>query len=96
MPTQKPRVALTLDPETVAQLAVLAQGVGKPLSTAVAEVLKEIAPQLADLGRWMKAVKLKDPAAAKEAVRHMMGDQFAEMMLAVQPELFGKSAGRGR
>ena len=90
MPSQKPRIALTLAPELQVALANLAEAVGKPAATVAAELLFEMIPQLEGLTKLAKAAKSGNKAAAKRAMVHMLGDNMAEMMAMQQPELFGK------
>lgn len=90
MPSQKPRLALTLPPELQVALNDLAEAVGKPVSRVTTEILVEMIPQLQGLAKFSRAAKSGNVAAAKRAMVHMLGDNMAEMMAMQQPELFGK------
>jgi predicted DNA-binding protein len=90
MPSQKPRIALTLSPELHTALSGLAEAFGKPMATLATEMLQELIPQLEGLTKVAKAAKSGNKAAAKRAMIHMVGDNMAEMMAMQQPELFGK------
>jgi hypothetical protein len=90
MPSQKPRLALTVPPELQAALDDLGEAVGKPVSKVATELLTEMIPQLHGLAKYARAAKSGNVAAAKRAIVHMLGDNMAEMMAMQQPELFGK------
>lgn len=87
MPSQKPRIALTLPPELQVALTNLAEAVGKPVATVAAELLYEMIPQLEGLTKFTKAAKSGNKAAVKKAMVHMLGDNMAEMMTMHQAEL---------
>jgi len=90
MPSQKPRLALTVSPELQLALANLAEALGKPAATVAAEMLQELIPQFEGLTKFAKAAKSGNKVAAKRAMAHMLGDSMADMMAMQQPELFGK------
>ena len=90
MPSQKPRLALTLPPELDAALTSFAQAVGRPVSSVTVEMLMQLIPQFEGLTKYAHAVKAGNATAAKRAIVHMVGDNMAEMMAMQQPELFGK------
>lgn len=90
MPSQKPRIALTLNDELKAALEDLSDASGRPVSRVVTELLTEMIPQLQGLAKYARAAKSGNVAAAKRAMVHMLGDNMAEMMAMQQPELFGK------
>lgn len=87
MPSQKPRIALTLSPELQVALSNLAEAVGKPAATVAAELLQEMIPQLEGLTKFAKVAKSGNKAAMKRALSHMVGDNMAELMQSHQTEL---------
>ena len=95
MPSQKPRLALTLPPELNKALTEFAEAVGKPISTATVSILMEMVPQLEGLTKIANATKSGNKAAAKRAAVHMFGDAMAEVMAMQQPDMFSKKKGRG-
>jgi hypothetical protein len=88
VPTLKPRVALTLPESTRAAVRELAEAAGKPEATVIAELLSEMAPQLRDLAKLLRAAKEGRRAAARAALRDLVGSSMAEMMAASNPDLF--------
>lgn len=96
MPTQKPRIAVTLDPKADRALDNLAEAMGKPKATIVSELLLEMVPQLEGLAKISRAAKAGNKAAAKRALRHLMGDAFAEAVALTQPDLYPPAAKRTR
>ena len=88
MPSQKPRLALTLEGELQVAINDLAEAVGKPASRVVVELLTELIPQLQGLAKLHRAAKTGNKAAAKRALVHMVGDNMAEMMAMSQPDMF--------
>jgi predicted DNA-binding protein len=94
MPSKKPRLALTLPPETRDAIRDLAEATGKPEATVVAELLGEMVPQLHDLAKLTRAAKTGSKRAAQAALRDLMGNAMAEIMTEAQPELFGAKGKR--
>jgi DNA-binding GntR family transcriptional regulator len=94
MPTLKPRLALTLPPETRAAVRDLADASGKAESTVVSELLAEMVPTLHDLAKLLRAAKSGKKAAAKAALRDLMGNAMAEVLTEIQPDLLTKGKGR--
>jgi predicted DNA-binding protein len=87
MPSQKPRIALTLAPELQVALFNLAEAVGKPAATVASELLFEMIPQLEGLTKFAKVAKSGNKAAMKRALSHMVGDNMAELLHSHQAEL---------
>jgi hypothetical protein len=87
MPSQKPRLALTLPPELQVALSNFAEAVGKPVSAITVEMLVELIPQFEGLTKVAIAAKSGNKAAVKKALVHMVGDNMAEMMAMQQREL---------
>lgn len=94
MPSTRPRMALTLSPELHATIHDLADAMGKPAATVVTGLLEEMAPQLEGIAKVARAAKAGNKVAAKRAIQHMLGDAFADVMAATQPDLFGKKGGK--
>jgi hypothetical protein len=93
MPSQRPRVALTLSAETYAAIFDLADAVGKPAATVVAGLLDEMVPQLEGLAKVARATKAGNTAAAKRAMTHMFGDMLAEQLID-QADMFKAKASK--
>lgn len=96
MPSQRPRMALTLPQATIEALEDLGDAIGKPASTIAAEMLTEMAPQLHDMAKMTRFAKQGKKAAAKRVLHHMIGDAAAEMVTASQPPLFADKPARKR
>lgn len=93
MPSQKPRLALTLPEHVREAIDDLADAMGKPASSVVTGLLEEMVPQIQGLAKVVRASKSGNKAAAKRALVHMMGDNFAALVTATQPDMF---KGKGR
>ena len=87
MPSQKPRLALTLEPHVEAAIRDLADALGKPSATVVASLLEEMVEQITSLAAITRASRAGNTAAVKRALRDMVGDTVAELMLATQQPL---------
>lgn len=87
MPSQKPRMALTLTPELAKAIYDMAEAVGKPAATLMVEMLTELIPQLEGITKMSIAAKSGNKAAVKRALVHMVGDNMAELMTMQQREL---------
>ncbi len=94
MPTLKPRLAVIIDDATAAAIDDLADATNKPRATVVAELLAELAPQLHDTARYLRALKAGKTHAARTALRDLVGAAAAEMMEATQPDLLKAPKGR--
>lgn len=88
MPSQKPRVAVTLDPSINAALDAMAEVVGKPKATVIADLLLEMLPQIEGITKIARASRAGNKAAAKRALVHMVGDGMAELIAAQQKDMF--------
>lgn len=88
MPSQKPRLALTLPEDVRAAIDDLSDAMGKPSSAVVTGLLQEMVPQLQGLAKVVRASNAGNKAAAKRALAHMMGDNFAAMATATQADMF--------
>ena len=91
MPSRNPRLFLTLPPDVRAAVDDLADALGKPSSTVVAQLLEEMVPQLQGLAKVARASRSGNRAAAKRALQHMLGEGLAEA-LTDQAEMFKASA----
>jgi hypothetical protein len=87
-------MALTLPDDLSAALGELSEALEKPAATIATELLVEMIPQLIGIAKVARATKAGNKAAAKQAMRHMMGDAMAEIITAQQPELFPAKRGR--
>ena len=88
MPSQKPRIALTMPPELHAAVTGMAAALEKPAATVLVDMLIELIPQLEGITKMALAAKSGNKAAVKLALAHMVGDNMAAMMTMQQPELF--------
>lgn len=88
MPTQKPRIAVTLDAHVRAAVDDLADALQKPASKVVAQLLEEMVPQLEGLAKVARAARSGNKVAAKRALQHMLGDSMAEIITANQADMF--------
>ena len=86
-------MALTLPDDLLQALHDLADALGKPAATVVAEILQDMQPQIVGLEKIARASKAGNQAAAKRALQHLVGDSLAEVVGHQQPELFGKRKG---
>ncbi len=86
------RAALTLPADLRAVLEAFAEASGKPMSTVIVDLLQEMAPQLVALTKIQRQVKAGQHSAAKQTLRHMMGDAMADVIAESQPELFTKKS----
>lgn len=93
MPSQKPRLALTLTPELRDALTALSEALGQPASTLVVEFLVGMIPQFEGITKMTIAAKSGNKAAAKRALVHMVGDQMAGMLAMHTPDMFPKKKG---
>lgn len=87
MPTQKPRISLTLEPHVEAAIRDLADAMGKPAATVVSQLLEEMVEQIQGLAKVARATTSGNRAAMKRALRDMVGDAVADLMTATQQEL---------
>lgn len=81
-------MALTLSDDLRHEIYDLADALGKPASKVVTELLEEMRPQLVGLAKVARAAKAGNRAAAKKALRHMIGDGMADLMAEMQPDMF--------
>lgn len=96
MPTQKPRIALTLEPHVAAAIHDLADAVGKPAATVVAQLLEEMVEQISGLATINRAALAGNRSAVKAALRDMVGDTVAELMTATQGDLLSPKVRKAR
>lgn len=96
MPTQKPRISITLEPHVAAAIHDLADAVGKPAATVVAQLLEEMAQQISDLATINRAALAGNRSAVKAALRNMVGDTVAELMIATQGDLLARKPRKTR
>ncbi len=80
MPNVSPRIAITPSVELKATLEELALVLEKPTATLIVDLLNEMQPQLLDLTKIFRHAKAGKSAAAKRALRHMMGNALAEQL----------------
>lgn len=66
MPSAKPRMVLTLPESTHAALFELAKAMGKPAATIAAEILVDAAPNLRELARIARHLKVSPAGGVAE------------------------------
>jgi len=90
MASKQIRTALTLPDDLREDLSAWAASMDKPMASAIVDLLREMQPQLQALTKMQLQLKSGKISAAKQTLRHMMGDQLAEVIADSQPELFSK------
>ena len=85
-------MALTLPDEVTNAIFDLADALQKPGAKVVTELLQEMVPQLHDLAKLTRLTKAGKSDAAKNVLRHMIGDAAAELATSSQPDLFPKKS----
>jgi hypothetical protein len=85
MPSRKPRLHLTVEPELRAALEDLGAALGKPPATVAVEILRESIPTLQELTKYARAMQAGNKAAAKRAMTHMVGNALAEQLELLLP-----------
>jgi predicted DNA-binding protein len=88
-------MALSLPDDVRDALDDLADATEKPASTLVSELLQEMLPQLEGMAKVARALKAGKHSAAKTAMRHMLGDTLAHLMIEQQPDMFKGKARKG-
>lgn len=94
MATELKRITISMPDEVVAAVEALAQAQGVPQSKAVISVLVEFAPAMLSLAKFMDQMKAGQKSAAKETIRHLMGDSMAELMREQMDLVPAKKAGK--
>lgn len=79
MTTNLRRITITLLPEVDAALLAMAKAEGKPQAKIVSDILVEFAPMMAHLALLHQQIKEGKKVDAKQTVRHMLGDQMANL-----------------
>lgn len=94
MATELKRITISMPDEVAAAVEALAQAQGVPQSKAVISVLVEFAPAMLSLAKFMDQMKAGQKSAAKETIRHLMGDSMAELMREQMDLVPAKKAGK--
>lgn len=81
MPSKKPRIALTVPDDVMVVLKECADLQGKPVSALIVDTLREMLPTFVGLVNVTKAVKANNEEAVRTAVRDMLGDSLATILL---------------
>jgi hypothetical protein len=71
MPTKKPRLMLSVDPELLYDLETLALASRKPVATVATELLHDIRPRMLDIAREISAITMDRKRA------HVIGDRLS-------------------
>ena len=79
MPSTKPRLMLTLPPDLDADLRDLSDAAGKPLSTMVVELLREMQPQFGDLAKILRMAKQGNKRAALRKLSTLATDAAVDL-----------------
>lgn len=80
MATTLKRLTISLPDDVAEAVEALSKAQGIPQSKAIISTLQEFAPTMLALAKFMEQMKAGQKSAAKETIRHMMGDQMAELM----------------
>jgi metal-responsive CopG/Arc/MetJ family transcriptional regulator len=94
MATELKRITISMPDEVASAVEALAQAQGVPQSKAVISVLVEFAPAMLSLAKFMDQMKAGQKSAAKETIRHLMGDSMAELMREQMDLVPAKKAGK--
>jgi hypothetical protein len=82
------RVLLSLQPDLYKVYLQFATAQRKPLAGTITDLLVEMRPQVEALTKIQQQVAAGKTSAAKQTLRHMMGESMAAVVAAAQPELF--------
>lgn len=77
MPTQKPRLSVTLEPESYETLKRAGEVAGVPASRMVAELLESFMPVLREMVAAMEGMERRDPATLARMFSLLGGMQVA-------------------
>jgi hypothetical protein len=90
------RLTISIPDDVAEAVEALAKAQGTPQSKAITSVLQEFAPSMLALAKFMEQMKAGQKTAAKETIRHLMGDSIAQLMREqmelVPPKKTGKKA----
>lgn len=80
MPSNKPRMHLTVERDLREALEDLAAALGKPPATVAVDLLRELMPAMPNLAKYARAIQAGQKGAAQRALQHMVGDAMAEQL----------------
>lgn len=80
MPSNKPRIALTVPDDLMLTLKRLADLQSVPVTSLIVTTLTEMKPQLEGVIKILEAAKSGNLEAQQTALRHMIGDALADLL----------------
>jgi len=80
MTTKMRRIQVCLPDSLAAALADLADAEKKPISKVMVALLSEMEPQIIDLAKYTRCVKMGKMDEAKQALQHLFGNSMAELL----------------
>jgi hypothetical protein len=86
MPTAKPRISVTLEPDEAAVLRRLSLAQGRPVSSIVHDLLAQAVPTLEDVAATMEALQAAGEAAMERLASKSASD-WETAQKALQPRL---------
>lgn len=92
MPSQKPRIALTVEPELDAVLQRLSILTGEPKTRIITDFLKEAYPALVGLSDALQDVKDKKTALPRLAKMSALANEQTAIMNGEMAELYQKES----
>lgn len=94
MTTALKRLTISLPDDVAKAVEALSQAQGIPQSKAVISVLEEFAPAMLALAKFTEQMKAGQKVAAKETIRHLMGDSIADLLKEEIERAPAKKAGK--
>ncbi len=94
MATTLKRLTISLPDDVAEAVDALSKAQGIPQSKAIISTLQEFAPSMLALAKFMEQMKAGQKTAAKETIRHLMGDSIAELMREQMDLVPAKKAGK--
>lgn len=81
MGTELRRIQVSLPASLEEALAELAEVQERPISKAIVSLLVEMEPQIRDLTKYARCIKMGKMDEAKQALAHLFGNNMAELLL---------------
>jgi len=81
MGTELRRIQVSLPASLEEALAELAEVQERPISKAIVSLLIEMEPQIRDLTKYARCIKMGKMDEAKQALAHLFGNNMAELLL---------------
>lgn len=80
MGTELRRIQVSLPDSLEEALAELADAQERPISKVMVSLLAEMEPQIRDLAKYARCVKMGKMDEAKQALAHLFGNSMAELL----------------